>query len=71
MNKYYVSYQIDARYVAEVEADSLDEAIRRSKEKFCDADFGEASDIDGNPVTVEDADGNFIRERGISYAEKY
>lgn len=71
MNIYYVSYQIDARYIAEVEADSLEEAIRRSKEKFSGADFGDASDIDGNPITVEDAEGNFIWEKGDPSEEKY
>lgn len=30
--KYYVTYRIDARYIAEVEADSLEEAIEIAKD---------------------------------------
>lgn len=70
MNTYYVKFKIDAQYIAEVEANSIDEAIRLSKEKFCDADFGMAEDIDGNPIIVEDEDGNFIWEKGNSYAKE-
>ena len=61
--KYYVTYRIDARYVAEVEADSLEEAKEKADEEWCDADFGVAQDIDGEPIIVEDQDGNFVWER--------
>lgn len=61
--KYYVTYRIDARYIAEVEADSLEEAKRKADEEWCDADFGAAQDIDGEPIIVEDQDGNFVLER--------
>lgn len=61
--KYYVTYRIDARYIAEVEADSLEEAKRKADEKWCDADFGAAQDIDGEPIIVEDENGNFVWER--------
>lgn len=61
--KYYVTYRIDARYIAEVEADSLEEAKRKADEELCDADFGAAQDIDGEPTIVEDQDGNFVWER--------
>lgn len=61
--KYYVTYRIDARYIAEVEAYSLEEAKRKADEKWCDADFGAAQDIDGEPIIVEDQDGNFVWER--------
>ena len=40
--KYYVTYKINARYVAEVEADSLEEAKEKANEEWCDADFGVA-----------------------------
>lgn len=61
--KYYVTYRIDARYIAEVEADSLEEAKKKADEKWCDADFGVAQDIDGESVIVEDQDGNFVWEK--------
>ena len=61
--KYYVTYRIDARYIAEVEADSLEEAKRKADEKCCDADFGAAQDIDGEPIIVEDENGNFVWEK--------
>lgn len=61
--KYYVTYRIDARYIAEVEADSLEEAKKKADEEWCDADFGAAQDIDGEPIIVEDQDGNFVLER--------
>lgn len=61
--KYYVTYRINARYIAEVEADSLEEAKRKADEKWCDADFGAAQDIDGEPIIVEDENGNFVWEK--------
>lgn len=56
--KYYVTFKVDARYVAEVEAESIDEARREATQSFSDADFGAAEDIDGEEIIVEDADGN-------------
>lgn len=61
--KYYVTYRIDARFVAEVEADSLEEARNKAEEKFSDADFGVAQDIDGEDIIVEDENGNYVWER--------
>ena len=61
--KYYVTYKIDARYIAEVEADSLEEARNKANEEFCDADFGEGYDIDGEAIIVEDEHGNYIWEK--------
>lgn len=60
---YYVTYKIDARYIAEVEADSFEEAMEKAEENYIDADFGVAQDIDGEPVVVEDESGNFIWEK--------
>ena len=50
--KYYVTYRIDARYVTEVEADSLEEAKQKADEEWCDADFGVAQDIDVEQTIV-------------------
>lgn len=59
---YYVTFKIEARFVAGVEADSLEEARKKAEEAFSDADFGAATDIDGEPIIVEDEKGNFVWE---------
>lgn len=61
--KYYVTYKIEARYIAEVEAESIEEARRKAQEEFCDADFGDAEDIEGEDIMVEDEDENYVWER--------
>lgn len=61
---YYVTFKIDARYVAEVEANSADEARDIAIDKYIDADFGEAHDIDAEPIIVEDESGNYVWEAG-------
>lgn len=61
--KYYVTHKLDARYIAEVEADSLDEALKKAECKYIDADFGAAEDIEAEPVVIEDENGNYVWER--------
>ena len=61
--KYYVTYRIDARFIAEVEADSIEEAKELAREEYEDADFGVARDIDGEPVIIEDENGNYVWEK--------
>ena len=61
--KYYVTYKIDARYIVEVEADSLEEAMEKAESEYIDADFGVASDIDGEAIIVEDENENYVFER--------
>ena len=61
--KYYVTYKIDARYVAEVEADNLKEAMEKAESEYIDADFGVAEAIDGEAIMVEDKNGNYVWER--------
>ena len=74
--KYYITYKIDAKYVAEVEADSIDEAIEIANEEFFEADFGDAEDIDGKVVMTEcdnNGDISAVKTRyyvcGIGYDE--
>lgn len=43
--KYNVTYKIDARYVTEVEANSIEEAKKIAERNFWDAEFGNAYDI--------------------------
>ena len=44
--KYYVTHKISARYIIGVDAKDVEEAKTKAAEKFSDADFGEACDID-------------------------
>lgn len=61
--KFYVTYKIEARYVVEVEADDLEEAKEKAEEEWDSADFGEAENIEGELIIVEDAKGNYIYEK--------
>lgn len=55
---YYVTYAIDGRFTAEVEADSIEEAKAKAEGKYYDADFGALECIDAYPVNCEDEEGN-------------
>ncbi len=61
--KYYANFKINARYIAEIEADSLEEAKEEAEYLFSGVDFGHASDIDGEIISIEDSDGNFVYEK--------
>lgn len=64
LKKYYVTFKVEGRYVAEVEATSIEEAREKARvEGYCDADFGELEDIDGEDIIVEDDNDNIIWER--------
>jgi len=60
---YYVTFKVDARFIADVEADSPEQAMEQAKYRFYDADFGEAQDIDGEAIFAEDEDGNYVFEK--------
>lgn len=61
--KFYVTYKIEARYVAEVEAEDVEEAKAKAESEYIDANFGVASDIKGEQIMVEDDKGNYLWER--------
>ena len=61
--KYYVTYKIDARYIAEVEAETIEDAKKKAEVKFLDANFGEVEDIDGEQIIVEDNNGDYVWEK--------
>lgn len=61
--KYYVTFKVDARYVAEVRAENIEDAIRKATECFQEADFGAAEDVDGEEIIVEDENGNYVWEK--------
>ena len=60
---YYVTFKVDARFVAAVEAENIEAALQEAKMRFYDADFGEAENIDGEAIIAEDEEGNFVYEK--------
>ena len=60
---YYVTYKVEARYITKVEANNIKEALDKANNKYIDADFGEAEDIDGEVIIIEDENGNYVWER--------
>lgn len=61
--EFYVTYRIEGRFVACVLAKNLEEALSKAEDKYCEADFGVLADIEGEPIIVEDQDGNFVWEK--------
>lgn len=57
--KYYVTYQITAKYTAEVEADNLDEALKKANLKQNEEDFGVAEDVQGKIMYAESDSNDF------------
>lgn len=37
--------------------------MKKAESEYLDADFGEAGDIDGEMIVVEDEKGNFVYEK--------
>ena len=59
---YWVTFRVDARYIAKVEAESVEDAKRKAMDLYNDCDIGDFEDTDGKPIIVEDEDGNFVWE---------
>lgn len=55
--KYYITFRVEALYTAEVEVEDKYDAIQKGQEAFSDADFGEAYDIDGELLCIENEKG--------------
>ena len=60
---YYVTLKVEGRFVAEVDATSIEEAQRKAMDQFCDADFGSLEDIEGERIVAEDENENIVWER--------
>ena len=58
--KYYVTFAVETRYIVEVEAKNTEEARKKATEEFCNTDFGEAQDIEGEDIIVEVEKGNYV-----------
>lgn len=57
---YKVVFRFSARYITEVKADDIEKAKVVAEEKYTEADFGEAEDIDGELRFIEDEKGRRI-----------
>lgn len=62
--KYKVYFRVKARFAAEVEAASVEEALATASESFDSADFGDAYEVEGTFHHAEDADENYIEVNG-------
>lgn len=51
---YWVTFKIKGRFVASVDAESVEEAVKKAQDEYIDADFGALEEIEGEPVIVED-----------------
>ena len=60
---FYVTFRVEGRYVAEVQAESEAEARRNARYCYEDADFGALGDIDGEIVVVENEKGEYVWEK--------
>ena len=64
--KAFVSFRVNGRYVAEIPCGkniNIEEVIKKALQQYGDADFGVLSDIDGEPVKVEDDQGSYLWEK--------
>ncbi len=57
---FLATFSVEARYEARIYAEDVDEARKKANEAFSDADFGEAKDIDGVLVKIEDEFGDEV-----------
>lgn len=61
--KYYVTYKVEGRFIAEVEANNLEEAKAKAETRYLEADFGPLQDIDGESIIVENEKGDYLWEK--------
>lgn len=61
--RYYVIFRVEARFMAEVITHNLEDARKKAESIFTKADFGAATDIDGEPIIIEDEHGNYVWEK--------
>lgn len=60
--RYYVTMQIEGRYTACVDADSVDDARAEAFLDYCDADFGDLEIVHREDIIVENENGDFVWE---------
>ena len=62
MPKFYVNFRMTSRYIVEIEADNIEAAKKEAEHMFSEADFGEAPDIDGDVIYIENENGDRLSE---------
>lgn len=62
MARHYVTIHLTGAYNVDVEASSVEEAMKKALEAFSEADFGKADDVDGEVFCVEDGNGERLFE---------
>lgn len=60
--RYYVTLKVDARYVAAVEGNSVDDAINKAKCEFVDCDLNSSEVVGSKVVVVKDESDNIVYE---------
>ena len=60
---YFVTFKVEARFVVSIDAEDIESALDEARNRFTDADFGEAEDIEGEPIIVENEAGNYVWEK--------
>lgn len=59
---YYVTFAVEGRYTAMVEADSLEEAKAAGEAEFWTCDLNEMECISGDIVVIENGKGDYVYE---------
>lgn len=60
--KYYVNFAVSGRFCAEVSGKDLKTIENAGWNALYEADFGDAEDIDSKLISIEDEEGNIIKE---------
>lgn len=60
---YYVTIKVEGRYVAQVEANSIEEAKEAGMQEFWFSNLNEMEDIEGEPIIIEDEKGEYVYEK--------
>ena len=61
--RYWVTYKVEGRYTAAVDADSAEKAIEKANEEYLDADFGLLHDIEGEAIIAQDENDDYVWEK--------
>lgn len=62
MKKFYVNMAIELRQLVEIEAETLEEAIKQANSYIELGDLNNSDVIESNPVYIEDEHGDIIKE---------
>ena len=60
---YYITFKVEGRYVAPVEADSLEQAKKLGEQEMWVANLNEMDFVETELVMVEDEKGDYLYEK--------